>query len=345
MAKEDRMKVLFFTRKDLQENPAGDTTIIQALKKHLGEFEIKVDLCTDHRVNLSRYDLVHFFNVSRAFELYNIINLLPLENKAVVLTPIYWDLNEYLKATNQAAKMDAWINGERKRQYIFDHIDLSIPHCNGEANLIKRNFNYDKCYEIIPYGIEPTNKEGFSYIKNQYGFERYVLCVGRICPQKNQLGLIRALRNDSVPIVFVGKVNDMEYFKTCRAETKENIIFINTMHHHQIDNLYQNAHVHVLPSWLEYPGLASLEAGVAGCNIVSTSIGSAEEIFKDMAYYCHPESLESIRESTLKALETAKTDLLKDYILTHYTWENHAMKLQAQYRNIIQLKRNQDRLK
>ncbi|AOT72848.1 glycosyltransferase family 4 protein [Geosporobacter ferrireducens] len=333
------MKILFFTRKDLQENPAGDTTIIQALKKHFRKHGIKVDLCTDHRVNIHSYDLIHLFNISRATELYNLIKLLPLEKKAVVLTPIYWDLSDYLKETNQAIKLNAWNSGERKRKYIFEHIDLSIPHCQGEIDLIKRNFNYRKDFEIIPYGVAPIQKESSSYINNRYGFKDYVLCVGRICRQKNQLSLIRALKDNSIPVVFVGKVNDEDYYKRCRAEAKENMIFIHDMHHHQLASLYQNAHAYVQPSWLEYPGLSSLEAGVAGCNIVSTEIGSVKEIFKDMIYYCHPNNLESIRSGIFRALEMPKSDLLKNYILEHYTWENYVTKLLTQYNHLLQLKK------
>ena len=138
------MKVLFYTRKNLHENPAGDTSIIRALKEYLRKLEIKVDLCTDNRVNLNSYDLIHLFNVSRATELYDFIKILSTGSKAVVLTPIYWDLSNYLKQINQKEKLDAWTNGERKRHYIFENIDLSILHSKGEAEMIERNYNYNK---------------------------------------------------------------------------------------------------------------------------------------------------------------------------------------------------------
>ena len=336
------MKVLFYTRKNLHENPAGDTSIIRALKEYLRKLEIKVDLCTDNRVNLNSYDLIHLFNVSRATELYDFIKILSTGSKAVVLTPIYWDLNNYLKQINQKEKLDAWTNGERKRHYIFENIDLSILHSEGEAEMIKQNYNYNKPYQIIHYGTRPIKKEAYNYVKNRYGFEHYVLCVGRICPQKNQLSLIRALKNDSIPIVFVGNINDVIYHKACIAEAKQNTVFIDKMQNHQLDNLYQHAHVHILPSWVEYPGLASLEAGVAGCNVVSTENGSAKEIFGDMIDYCDPSNLENIRTSTLKALTMPKNDLLKNYILEHYTWDKHASKLQAQYKHLLQLKKEQN---
>ncbi|SHI52575.1 Glycosyltransferase involved in cell wall bisynthesis [Geosporobacter subterraneus DSM 17957] len=333
------MRVLFFVRKDLVENPAGDTTIICALKKQLGRYKITADICMDHRINLNTYDVIHLFNVSRASELYNFMNHISIRDKAVALTPIYWDLSEYLKTTNQISKLDTWINGEKKRKHIFDHVDLSILHCKGEANLIKQNFNYKKLYKIIPYGTNIASAETSNYIRNKYGFNQYVLCVGRISYQKNQLNLIRALKKDSIPIVFVGSINDQEYYKLCRTEAGEKTIFINKMDHQQVLNLYHHAHVHILPSWLEYPGLANLEAGAAGCNIVSTEIGSAKEVFKNMINYCHPNNLESIRSSTLMALETPKSDLLRTYILEHYSWEHHAQELQQQYLNLLDYKK------
>lgn len=332
------MKVLFYTRKNLYENPAGDTSIIRALKEHLRRLEIKVDICTDNRVSLNSYDLIHLFNAARATELYDFIKILSTENKAVVLTPIYWDLSNYLKQINQQEKLDAWRNGERKRRYIFEHIDLAIPHSKSEADMIRENYSYSKPCQIIPYGTRHIKQEAFGYIKNKYGFEHYVLCVGRICPQKNQLSLIRALKNDEIPIVFVGNINDETYYKACIGEAKQNTVFIDKMQNHQLDNLYQHAHVHILPSWVEYPGLASLEAGAAGCNVVSTEIGSAKEIFGDMIGYCHPSSLESIRTSILKALTMPKRDLLQKYILEHYTWDKYANILQSQYKNLLQLK-------
>ena len=43
-----------------------------------------------------------------------------------------------------------------------------------------------------------------------------------------------------------------------------------------------------LPSWFETPGLAALEAALAGCSVVITPFGSTREYFGDLVEYARP---------------------------------------------------------
>jgi len=92
----------------------------------------------------------------------------------------------------------------------------------------------------------------------------------------------------------------------------------------ELAGIYVLAGVHVLPSWRETPGLASLEAGAAGCRIVSTSIGSAQEYFGENAWYCDPGDISSIRRAVTCALSSPLPATLRDHILACYTWEEAA---------------------
>ena len=44
------------------------------------------------------------------------------------------------------------------------------------------------------------------------------------------------------------------------------------------------AKLNVLTSWVETPGLVSLEAGYAGCNILVSNKGSVLDYFKNYAF-------------------------------------------------------------
>jgi glycosyltransferase involved in cell wall biosynthesis len=59
--------------------------------------------------------------------------------------------------------------------------------------------------------------------------------------------------------------------------------------------------VHVLASWFETTGLVSLEAAMMDCNVVVTKKGDTVEYFSDMAYYCEPDDINSIRNAIEKA--------------------------------------------
>ena len=78
-----------------------------------------------------------------------------------------------------------------------------------------------------------------------------------------------------------------------------------------------------------------MEAGLAGCNIVATDRGSTKEYLSDYVWYCNPESVLSIREATLAALETPKTSLLKQHISENYAWEKAAEKTLDVYTKIL----------
>jgi glycosyltransferase involved in cell wall biosynthesis len=159
----------------------------------------------------------------------------------------------------------------------------------------------------------------------KYGVKEFVLQVARIQEAKNQLGLIEALFDLPIPIVFVGQPSpyEQEYVNRCYdlAMKRGRVYFLGPMSGEELVSIYATAAVHALPSWRETPGLASLEAAAAGCQIVSTSIGSAREYFGDLAWYCDPRDPQSIRRAVLSALGSSRTDTLRNLVLKRYTWE------------------------
>jgi glycosyltransferase involved in cell wall biosynthesis len=107
--------------------------------------------------------------------------------------------------------------------------------------------------------------------------------------------------------------------------------------HKELARIYKAAKVHVLPSWFETTGLSSLEAGVMGCNVVVTRKGDTEEYFEDMAYYCEPDSIVSIKEAVMNAHAQPFHTGLKDKILENYTWQNTAKETLEAYKTILKL--------
>jgi glycosyltransferase involved in cell wall biosynthesis len=83
--------------------------------------------------------------------------------------------------------------------------------------------------------------------------------------------------------------------------------------------------VHVMPSWFETTGLVSLEAALAGCNVVSTSRGHAREYLGDLAWYCQPDDPTSIRSAVQAAWNAPARPALRERILSEYTWRHAAI--------------------
>jgi glycosyltransferase involved in cell wall biosynthesis len=179
-------------------------------------------------------------------------------------------------------------------------------------------------------------------LQEQYGLRDFVLEVGAISPVKNQLGLIDALYDLPVPLVFVGQpaAKMPEYAEQCkaRAALRGDVTFIDRLPHDELPGLYALAAVHALPSWRETPGLVSLEAAAAGCRIVTTSIGSTRDYFGDLAWYCYPDDLRSIRTAVEAALKAPPSPALRERVLREYTWHRAGAATLAAYQKVLNAK-------
>jgi glycosyltransferase involved in cell wall biosynthesis len=98
---------------------------------------------------------------------------------------------------------------------------------------------------------------------------------------------------------------------------------------------YAACKVHALVSWMETAGMASLEAAAMGANIVITDKGDTRDYFGDLAYYCSPDSVASIREAVLRAHRAPRSTLLQERVLNNYTWTHAAQATFAVYRDVM----------
>ena len=135
-------------------------------------------------------------------------------------------------------------------------------------------------------------------------FTDFILCAASLRPRKNQLRLVRAVRD--LPLVLVGEhpgQYPQPYIEECKREAGSNAIFLDAMNQTELVSAYAAAKVHVLASYYETPGLSNLEAAIAGCNIVTTTGGCTKEYFGDLAWYCDHGDTQSIRKAVRGAYE------------------------------------------
>lgn len=369
------MKVLFQARINLFSAPGGDTIQITKTMEYLRKLGIVCDLNTSILTNFAykEYDIVHLFNFTRIQETYWFARLAKRAGRRVILSTIYWDnleverfadvgfrslinryltINqiEYLKGLGRfimqlevnRATLSLLLKGFRRLQEdTLQYIDYYLPNAEIEMEVFQRRFGKGKIlpYLVIPNGVDVDTKASSCHNQRFEQFKDCVLCVGRIDGRKNQLNLIRALKDVEIPVVFVGQSapNHRSYMDKIKKEAGPRMHFLGWVGHEYLADLYKNAKVHVCPSWYETPGLASLEAGAAGCNIVVTNKGSTREYFGSYAYYCEPDSVSSIRDAVLKAYYAPQNDRLKGIILENYTWEKAAEKTAIAYETVMGL--------
>ena len=161
-----------------------------------------------------------------------------------------------------------------------------------------------------------------------WGAKPFVLFVGRIEPRKNPLGLIQAVRGLGLPVVVIGEApaGCEGYERECRRAGTGFVTWPGRFDHHHplLSSAYRAARVFALPSWFETPGLAALEAGLAGCAITITPYGSTRDYFGEMVEYARPGRLMEIRRAIMKCWDRGPDPRLSRLIATHYLWPDVA---------------------
>lgn len=213
--------------------------------------------------------------------------------------------------------------------------DVLLPNAEGEARHIREDLGVLTETKVVPNAIDV---DLFTP-----GFERTrdggtVLCVGRIEPHKNQLGVIRALHGvEGVHLTVIGPPHPHhpDYLEACARAATDNVTLLPGVEHDELPDLYARHRTHVLASWYETTGLVSLEAAASGCTIVTTDRGHAREYFVDDARYCDPDRPGSIRDAVLAALADTPSPTLLDRIGTDYTWAETARQTLAAYEAVL----------
>jgi glycosyltransferase involved in cell wall biosynthesis len=358
------MKVAIISRSSLYNDKGGDTIQVLHTAAELRKLGVQVDIfLAREKPDYTHYDLLHFFNIIRPDD---ILPHIIRTEKPFVVSTIFVDYSEYEKKARQGPSAFLFkflspdfieyskvlarslTNGEKiKSTYYFFHgqkrsiqkivkkAGMLLPNSQSEYDRFSFSYNIRKKYRIIPNGIDTT-----LFVKGKTEVlrdERLILCVARIEGRKNQLNLIRAIAHTPYRLILIGAraTNQNAYYEQCKLAAAENIQFIDYLEQESLLEYYQKAKVHVLPSWFETTGLSSLEAAAMGCNIVITRKGDAAEYFKDYAYYCEPESVESIFQAVDQAATNTIPEALSSLVTKQYNWAIAAEKTREAYLEIL----------
>lgn len=289
------------------------------------------------------FDLVHVYNAGDPDETWRRIQVGHALGKPVVLSTIWWSMEElYLEWArrgwrDETAQREAWQARVQAMARLFRQADLLLPNSHAEYGLLVGQYGTTKPYRVVPNAVDPAFADLCHASRSREGS---LLCVGRIELRKNQLGLLEAMENSDYPILFVGDENpqDVEHTRACRrlARLRGNVAFISaTRDRRAICSLMKSCAVYVQPSFYETPGLAALEAGLCGAPVVVSDRGCTREYFGDLAYYCDPADPASIRHAVTQALHRPRPGFA-DRIREEFNWDRAARETVAAYQQAVQ---------
>ena len=357
------MKIAFITRSTLHTVPGGDTEQVLQTAKFLQQLGVEVSIfLTSEPIDYTRYDLVHFFNLTRPAD---ILSHLSKASKPVAVSTILVDYTEYdtyhrkgipgfilrlfpsaaseyiktiarwlLHKDGLQSKSYLWKGQSKSIREILDKADLLLPNSEAEYQKVAQQYGISKDYVVVPNGIDDTI---FSYDPHIKKDNTLILSAARIEGRKNQLNLIRALNDTNYTVLLTGlpAPNQQAYYEECKRIAADNIIFCGRVPIDVLIGYYKKAKVHVLPSWHETCGLSSLEAAVMGCNIVVTEKGFTREYFGEDAFYCNPDDPASIYAAVERAAHTDYKPALQQKVSHNYTWQQAAATTLKAYQTII----------
>ena len=329
------MKITLASYHTVNVKHGGPRTQILQTKQHLEDLghRVKLHETWNGKPDLKSSDLFHLF--ASNFAVYDLARFLHIEGMPFVTSPIFFTrrsprvIRWVLRVDTLVRKLAPGIWSDYGFTRDICHWSSAVlPNTESEQSLIIDGLGIPaEKTEVIPNGVE----ERFLYgdpepFLEKYEVQDFILNVGHIgVERKNTLSLIRALETIDHPAVIIGKVTDTEEGQACLAETKKNrnLTIIKGLDHDSdlLASAYAAAKVFALPARYETPGIAALEAALAGANIVITPHGGTQDYFREMAIYVDPYSVNDIRAGLERALNAPPDDKLKKHVQSNFLWQ------------------------
>lgn len=317
------MKIIFNTYPVAFQCPGGGEVQLLKSKEALERRGHEVILFDQWNHSLEDADVVHQFSVQGG--IYNFCSYVHGKRIPLVLSPILW----------LGDQLEQYPLGEIR--YLLSVADVICPNSEAEVQRFVKNFDIDSGkYEVTNNGVDSDFFDSVSkniFLEKFNIKDTFVLCVGNIEGRKNQIGLLEACSRLGLHVVLAGNVRDKEYFQKLQERFSGCFSYIGYLDHDSrlLRSAYSACAVFALPSLLETPGLAALEAAASGTEVVVTKEGCTEEYFGSSAYYVDPNSVEDIMAKLDEAIsKPLRTGTLRERV-RQFTWDRVGEQLECAY--------------
>lgn len=326
--------------------PGGGENQLVQTARHLESRGVEVRLFSPWIDRLENYRLVHLFGMSR--EGLELAKVARRRGIPVVLSPICWLERKALYCLARSRARGLWdvakwsvkravprVGGWRDE--LIRVADAILPNSEAEADQLVRFFRArSRAIHVVPNGVDAAFEAADpATFRDVHGAGEFVLYAGRIEPRKNVLGLIRAARRADRPVVVIGDAppGHEAYRAECVEAGGDLVTWYDGVEHDDplLASAYAAARVFALPSWFETPGLAALEAALAGAAVVITPLGCTREYFGDLARYARPDRIGAVAEAIHRAWDEGPRLGLGERIKGRFLWTHVARRTAEAY--------------
>lgn len=291
------MNALFFTYPWAMDVPGGGERQMMAYREHLARNGVKADLFDMWNPCFDDASIFHCFSAM----------------------PGTIEICDYAKrrGLKLVVSPNLWVTPETKPQYptntiwpIFEMADAIVVNSTMELNTLSNTYSFPESKFHVVFNAADTDflvPEDGGIFRRTFGIEgSYVLNVANIEPRKNQLRFLEILRRErpDLTLVVIGTVRDPAYAERCREIGGDCLKIVGALPYASpmLRAALSGCAFFAMPSLLETPSIAAIEAAAIGCRVLLTEVGSTKEYFGDSVTYVTPDSDESLAAGIHAAL-------------------------------------------
>lgn len=214
-----------------------------------------------------------------------------------------------------------------------EYTSVKFAHSTQVISLDLKKY-YDSKYGIdsvyIPTGVEIKARQPLN-LTRKYGIEegRYLLFLSRLVPEKGAHYLIEAYRNlkTDMKLIIAGDARyEDEYKGRLRAMANSNVLFTGFVPDEEMDELFANCYIYILPSEIEGLPHSLLQGLSYGRCVVASDIAPNCEALGNCGYTFHSSDADSLRSILQKLVDNpslvrAEYEKSVGRVKSEYDWE------------------------
>jgi glycosyltransferase involved in cell wall biosynthesis len=337
------MKVLFLTYPRIGLNKGGLQVQIEKTAESLSSLGVEVIFYNPWKNQVAEADICHIFGLEQS--MYNHFCHAVRSRKPVIISPVFNCFNISLGKIRLKIWLAKHIPGMMrylKTNYLMLGGAAKILALNKqESNILTKVYDIPvEKVTIVPNGIEKTfGSVGAELFYKNYGIKDFVLEVGSIGKRKNQLTLIKAIKNLPYKLVIIGseETECHGYLEECKSQANENVIFTGQLKHDDplLASAYSAAKVFVLPSHSEVMPLTLYEAAQAGCALIASNRFPIAEQIEDHVTRVAPDDTRQLAKAITLAMSRPRDKHLQKISGQMPTWQTVAGQITSIYEETL----------
>lgn len=312
---------------------------IEETTRGLSKRGVEVVLYNPWKNQIQEVDLCHVFSIDASM-VYHVKRAMRVD-VPVILSPVLnlFGNKPFVSRIKHRMSGLPGVYSDLKRAGQMLSAASRVIALNGEErDMLMKVFQVESSkIEVVPNGISAAFSGGDPELfERAYGLRDFVLNVASIEPRKNQLSLVRAMKDLPYTLVLVGKASPEhhDYFVRVKAEAGQNIRFLGAIQHDDpmLASCYRAAKLFVLPSFSEVMPLTINEAVLAGCRVVVSDQVPVSDSIVPYGVRFRPDDIGTIAQLIDRNMQDREPSKVSRSMVAIPTWEEICDQLVNIYR-------------